>query len=82
MELYIKEANNKYTLATIGKQEAQEELAVCEEVTRTLNREKLIVEEDRRILKSKYEVLKEKLSENRSESVERHSARLKCNRMI
>lgn len=44
MELAIKEASAKYTTAALEKQEAQEELSVCEEVTRTLNREKMKVE--------------------------------------
>lgn len=63
MELAIKESSNKYTQATYEKQEAQEELAVCEEVTRTLNREKLIAEQDYKTLKSRHEELREKLRE-------------------
>ena len=63
MELLIKEANNSYTKVTAEKQNAQEELSVCEEVTKSLNREKKMIEEDLRILKMKYEKMKEMLSE-------------------
>lgn len=36
---------------------------MCEEVTRTLNREKCLVEEDLRKLKTRYDMIKQKLSE-------------------
>ena len=63
MELVIKESNSSYTKIALDKAELQEELSVCEDLSRSLNREKMMLDYDLKCLQSKYSLLKEQLSE-------------------